>query len=59
MNKKVPRHQESVQFKIPENLPFVPGKISPPSHIKELRIFRMFVHFEMHKYIPGLLVTKF
>lgn len=29
--KKVPRHQESVQFKIPENLPYVPGKISPPS----------------------------
>ena len=36
--KKVPRHQETVQFKIPENLPFIAGKISLPSYIKIIEI---------------------
>lgn len=36
--KKIPRHQESVQFKIPENLLFIAGKTSPSSHIKIIEI---------------------
>lgn len=39
---KVPKHEEIIQIKIPENLTFITRKISPPSHKNKLQSKQIF-----------------